>query len=348
MFDFGIYILTYPGDFHLSTALIRSIRYFHPGIPMRIIPGEGFDRENHPFDIEILPEPGGFWATMGYQSRDFWAFQGPFDKFLYLDADVICTGSLDSLFKRIQAQEGQFLFVHICFEDQPTWEAAIRDENNPLHESARAWVARALGRPDLQIQFDPDYDPYSRAPFNTGIFASKRGTISEADLKALYEKEAAFYETKLKTPFTWKACTLFYSDQGRLNYLVDKLHLSLIDTSPDGNDSWAGDIRESVTVEKCLNNKLDFKFIHWAGVPRPRPSICCHPVLQWLDPIIYPFHDYRNYENFPEIPGYALWRYFQSTNQYPMRINDWLRFTCDDLRRLRRGLKSRAKALLLG
>jgi hypothetical protein len=94
MGEFGIYVMTYPGDFHLSIPLIRSIRYFHPDISITIIPGEGFDHEDHPFDVEILPLPDGFWGTVGHQSRDFWAFQGPYERFLYLDADIICTGSL--------------------------------------------------------------------------------------------------------------------------------------------------------------------------------------------------------------------------------------------------------------
>lgn len=53
-----------------------------------IIPGEGFNLADHPFDIEILPESQGFWKELGHQDRDFLAFQGPFEKFLYLDAGM--------------------------------------------------------------------------------------------------------------------------------------------------------------------------------------------------------------------------------------------------------------------
>ena len=262
MAEFGIYILTYPGDFHLSLPLIRSLKYFHPDIPVMIIPGEGFNRSDHPFNTHILPEPEGFWGTMGHQSRDFWAFQGPFDKFLYLDADLICTSSLSSLFRRLRAQEGPFLFAHICFTDQMTWKAAIEDKSHPMHEAAIAWVRRALGNPELLTQFDADYDPYATAPFNSGIFASRRGAITEVDLKALFEKkEALFYENILKRTFSWKLNDLFYTDQGRLNYLVDKLKLPIIDLKPDGHDYWAGDIVERITIDKFIHNRLEFKFI---------------------------------------------------------------------------------------
>jgi hypothetical protein len=344
MHEFGIYVLTYPGDFHLSLPLIRSLKYFHPNIPIMIIPGEGLDRRNHPFNADILPEPEGFWATIGHQSRDFWAFQGPFEKFLYLDADLICTGSLDSFFGRLRTQDGPFLFAHICFTDQMTWKAIIQDKKHPMHQAAITWVKNGLGNPELLTQFDTEYDPYARAPFNSGIFAGRRSAITEADLKALLKKEALFYEKILKKAFTWKCNDLFYGDQGRLNYLVDKLKLPLMDLYPDGHDFWAGDIVEKVTVEKFMNNRLKFKFIHWAGVPRPRPSVFCQPLFRWIDPLIYDFENYKRYEGFPEIPGYALWHHFQVRNEYPMRITDRLSSSYLDLLNLGRTVKFRAKA----
>jgi len=174
----GAYILTYPGDFHLSSSLIQSLRHFHPDLPIMIIPGEGFNRADHPFDVEVMPEPEGFWRRVGHQSRDFWAFQGPFEKFLYLDADV------------------------------------------------------------------------------------------------------------------------------------------------------------------------EYKFIHWAGVPRPRPSVFCERGLRWLDPYIHKFDDYRKYAAFPEIPGYEVWQHFQQKRQYPMRTTDRLSYSYADLKRLARSVKSKVEARL--
>ncbi len=343
MAQFGIYILTYPGDFHLSTSLIRSLRYFHPDIQIIIIPGEGFNRNDHPFDVDVLPQPGGFWATLGHQSRDFWAFQGPFDKFIYLDADILCTGSLKPVIERIDSAAGKFLFAHIYFDNQ-TWKAAIEDEEHAVHERAVSWVRRGLGNPELLTQFDAGYNPYARAPFNSGIFASRRNVITEDDLRALHEKEAAFYKDILKQEFGWKSCDLFYSDQGRLNYLVSKLDIIVHNLRPDGHDVWAGDITKRLTVDMCLDSQLEFKFIHWAGVPRPRPSIFCQPVFRKLDPLIYKFDDYRRYEGYPEIPGYSLWRHFQLSNKYPMRLKDQALFSYYDLQRLARSLKSKGRA----
>src|SRR5919106_151932 len=108
---FGVYILTYPGDFHLSTILVRSIRGISPGVPIMVIPGEGFDRGDHPFDVPVMAAPtGSFWPELGHMDRKFWAFQGPFETFLYLDADTICTRSLDPLVDRVARQETDFIF----------------------------------------------------------------------------------------------------------------------------------------------------------------------------------------------------------------------------------------------
>ena len=109
--EFGVYILTYPGDYHLSSMLVRSIQQVSPAIPIMIIPGEGFDHHDHPFDVPIMPVPPGFWAEIGHQDRCFWAFQGPFETFLYLDADMICTKSLESLRQRVVQQQGNFIYV---------------------------------------------------------------------------------------------------------------------------------------------------------------------------------------------------------------------------------------------
>lgn len=54
---FGIYVMTYPGDYHLSKMLVRSIQQVSPGLPIMIISGEGFDLNDHPFDVPILPLP---------------------------------------------------------------------------------------------------------------------------------------------------------------------------------------------------------------------------------------------------------------------------------------------------
>jgi hypothetical protein len=48
-------------------VLVQSIRHRNPGVPLMIIPGESFERAEHPFDVLVMPVPGGrFWPTLGH------------------------------------------------------------------------------------------------------------------------------------------------------------------------------------------------------------------------------------------------------------------------------------------
>jgi hypothetical protein len=58
MINFGVYILTFPRDYHLAGALINSLKHFAPNVPVMIVPGTGFDGQDHPFgDIPIMEIP---------------------------------------------------------------------------------------------------------------------------------------------------------------------------------------------------------------------------------------------------------------------------------------------------
>ena len=186
MESFGIYVLTYPGDFHLSIALIKSLKHFNPDIPIIIIPGEGFDLNDHPFDVPVMIEPQGFWGKMGHADRKCWVFQGEFEKFLYLDADMICTRSIAPLIERVMGQEGKFIFVQEETGNSPVWTDAIADDNHELHDHYMAMVRGQLGNPDNIRLFDQQYDPYSRYPFNAGMFASCIDAISESEFEELH------------------------------------------------------------------------------------------------------------------------------------------------------------------
>jgi hypothetical protein len=189
---FGIYILTYPGDFHLSLVLVRSLRHLNPDVPIMVIPGEGFERESHPFDVPIMATPtGSFWPELAHMDRKFWAFQGPFETFLYLDADTICTRSLDRLIRRIARQQEDFILVQPWIDDQD-WRSAMRDPAHLRHAGYARHVADTIGRGPL-ARFDPDHDFFARYPFNAGVFASCRLAIMERDLAALNHAERAFY-----------------------------------------------------------------------------------------------------------------------------------------------------------
>lgn len=336
--DFGIYILTYPGDFHLSTVLVHSLRALNPGIPIMIIPGEGFEDADHPFDVPVMTLPDGFWGQIGHQDRDFWAFQGPFETFLYLDADTICTGSLDALVARINRLHGNFLLVQ-PWKPDGEWRRAVGDPSHPQHRRLRKRVADDIGGGPLAA-FDPEHDFYAHFPFNSGIFASRRGAITEHDLADLNRRERAFYRDVLGIDdWTWRSSTLFFRDQGRLNYLAHKVGLAVAPLAPELLCR-AGTSAVHVTADGVREGAYPFHFIHWMGAKSPTPSLFCRQPLfslyaflwcavgretgRWFEP---------GYQRLPECVGYSWWRALNDAAARPPTIAERIRWTWGDVRR---------------
>jgi hypothetical protein len=352
---FGVYILTYPGDFHLSRVLVESIRHSNPRLPIMIIPGEGFDRDNHAFDVPTMATPhGSFWPELGHMDRKFWAFQGPFETFLYLDADTICTASLDPLIRRLAREQEDFILVQPWIDDQH-WSAVIRDPTHPLHDSYARHVASTIGRGPL-ARFDPNYDFFERYPFNAGVFASRGLAIKEADLAALNQAERAFYRDVLGLEaWSWRSNELFFRDQGRLNYLVGKLSISVLPLHPDLTCR-AGASATEISVADVEHGACDFHIVHWMGAKSPSPSLFCSGPLFRLYARLWSFVGRRTdrwiapgYERLPECVGYSLWRYHHErlSGRMPRRVR--LAWSWTDLNRtcglLRRCLKLLARAI---
>jgi len=372
---FGIYILTYPGDFHLSTVLVRSIKRFNPDVPIMIIPGEGFDREYHPFDVPIMPEPSGpFLPTVGYQDRKIWAFQGPFEIFLYLDADTICLKSLDPLIERISQEKDNFFYVQPWIDEQE-WQSVIRDPAHPKHEaffhqafstivgkraskkvsSDRRKRLPNRGGPLANVDpdhdfgplsnFDPDHDFLSRSKFNTGVFASRRLAIKESHFESLNRAEREFYHGVLGIKeWTWQSSDLFFSDQGRINYLAEKLSIPIYPLSPELICRTGGDAI-AVSPEDVERGTCQFHVVHWTG-PRPSPSFFCSMPLFRIFALLETFVGRRRgeyfatgYEWLSERVAYSLWRQYYEQLFGPMALRERLTWSWRDFKRLRRFLR---------
>jgi hypothetical protein len=352
---FGVYILTYPGDFHLSTILVESIQEASPGVPIMIIPGEGFDREHHPFDVPIMATPeGSFWPELGHMDRKFWAFEGPFETFLYLDADTICTRSLEPLVDRVARQETDFIFVQPWMDEQD-WCQVIQTPTHPKHASYVQHARQTIGRGPL-AQFDPDHDFFARYPFNAGVFASRRLAIKEADLAALNHAERAFYRDALDlAAWTWRSDALFFRDQGRLNYLVGKLKIPVLPLQPELICP-AGASATEVSVAEVERGACAFHIVHWMGAKSPSPSFFCRGPLFRIHALLWSFVGRRTdrwiepgYERLPECVGYSLWRHHHERSSGPMAWRARLAWSWIDLKKicrlLRRSLKLLARSI---
>lgn len=332
MSEIGVYLLTYPGDYHLSSALIRSLRHFGCDVPIVIIPGEGVDPDDTPFDVPVMRPPGGFWGELGHADRKFWAFQGPFEKFVYLDADIICTRPIAPFLEGIAEQRGRFLAASIPIADAD-WRTAVADRSNARHDMCVRRVSSQLGNVDLLAEFDPLFDPYARYPFNSGLFASSRDTIPEEAFADLHARERDFFENRLGTAFNWRSHRLFFGDQGRLNYLVDRLGVDLQGTHPTGDYRWGGEAFE-LPLEQVLAGESPCNFVHWAGTPRPSPSLFCRRPLLAALPLAYPMAP--RFRKLREIPAYSVWRHFAAADARRDTLRDRLAWTWRDARVLPR------------
>lgn len=343
MSEVGLYILTYPGDYHLSTALIRSLRYFDCEVPIMIIPGEGFDRDDHPFDVPVMAAPGGFWSRLGHVDRKFWAFQGPFEKFIYLDADVICTRSVAPFVGHVRAHTGRFVAAYLPISDDE-WRLAVARPEHELHRMCVDRVSSQLGNVKLLAEFDPAYDPYGRYPFNAGVFASSRGTIEEEHFADLHARESAFFRSRLQSEFSWSSHRLFFADQGRLNYLVDRLGIDRFTSYPHGHYQWGGETKP-LLLKDVLAGDAPCTFVHWAGTPRPTPSLFCRKPLLRVLTMAYPLA--AGYGTLSEIPGYSVWRHFsggEPGSQGTLRaVGERLRWTWRDLKVMPRRVAGRMR-----
>lgn len=337
---FGVYVMTYPGDYHLSTMLVRSIQQVSPNLPIMIIPGEGFDLDNHPFDVPVMPLPAsGFWAEIGHQDRDFWAFQGPFETFLYLDADTIVVKSLDDLAQRIARQTGDFLYIHTWIEDEK-WREVMQNPQHPDYHEYRQTISRDIGEGPL-AEFDPGHDFFAQKTFNSGVFAGSRSAIKESDLADLNTAELKFYREVLGIEqWTWKSSELFFRDQGRLNYLIRKLGIPTYPLEPEFI-CVSGASAVYVPMEEVENNSCDFHVIHWMGSKSPNPSWFCSGPLFTLYASLWAYVGRRTgryvmagYEHLPESTGYSVWRYHyqRSCGSFPLRQR--LRWSFRDFRKV--------------
>ena len=287
-----------------------------------------------------MPVPtSGFWAEIGHQDRDFWAFQGPFETFLYLDADTIVVKSLDALAKRIANQDGDFLYIRKTL-DSETWRSAIRDPAHPDHEKYMQMVANEIGPGPLN-EFDPDHDFFAHEVFNSGIFASRRLAIKESDLVALNEAERTFYRDNMGIDsWTWKSSELFFRDQGRLNYLVHKLGIPVYPLEPEF--IWvSGAESVEILLDDVRNNTCPIHLIHWMGSKCPTPSYFCSGPLFSVYAHLWAYVGRRTgryvapgYEKLPECTGYSLWRHLheQSRSGFPLR--ERLAWSWRDLKRV--------------
>jgi hypothetical protein len=169
--------------------------------------------------------------------RKFAAFQGPFDYFLYLDADIVVLSVVEEWLQRIVASGVDFAF----FDTSPEW----------VYPNAefKAHMVRE----------------YNARCFAAGAFASRSGLISVGEVEGLIPIHASI-----------KSGLSGAGDQPYMNYMIDTKRLKVAaagEVIPEfGPPCWAGQTLDPGPGEESENayarafvRGKSLPFLHWAG-----------------------------------------------------------------------------------
>ncbi|MGB3495413.1 MAG: Npun_R2821/Npun_R2822 family protein [Elainellaceae cyanobacterium] len=268
----GIYILANDGVIDQLIALINSIRLNAGSIPICILPYDDrvdgvrslISQRNDVtlFDDTACIQKWEDFATQIWQShptvraawttetrdfrvhrlgmhRRFCGFDGPFDRFIYLDADTLVLDSLRPIFDGLTDHD----FVVYDFQHKDLTHVF-------QHDSPQLYEVFAAERLEREL-------------FCAGMYASKQGIFSDDQLAELLQQ------------LRHGEVELLYGnapDQSILNYMVLRSHLSSLNLALH----WSGDRRTGNSVTSSHFEPRDHRlydrgkplmYLHYIGLP---------------------------------------------------------------------------------
>ncbi len=249
----GVYILGNDVVLEYAIGLFRSLRHHSPDIPVRLLPYDNRLEKLRPwlerYRIDLHPDPDyGFYDRLGdellervhlghHMFRKFAAFAGPYDDFLYLDADIAVLAPVEELLARFARSGAEFMTFDSDLDNvyrRTPWRAALEQSG------------RTKG-------------------FNAGAFLSRRGLFPRPRLTALLAEARRVREN-----------FVFQYDQPFFNFAVDTTGLRqvrLAEFDPTCPDKQWGDQVPFIEHEGAWRlgtpGHRDYgkvqPFIHWAG-----------------------------------------------------------------------------------
>lgn len=248
----GIVCLANDGIIDGLIALAQSLHANSPGTPVTIIPFDtnleqtrriagrlGYEIYDDPSLEEMDALGRRYWAGDSWRAhtmRKFCAFWGPYDRFMFLDADIVVLESLDRYFEALRAQQAEFMYF--TSDMSKVYKGPLRDEM-VAHRAA--------------------------VGFNTGLFMGLRGGLTPPMLEDLLAACQAYRDGFVDL-----------LEQTFLNYAVDVSGLSKVDAHAvvtDAIDAWAG-VRlkrrnDGLVLADARTPESGRKvtLIHWAGYP---------------------------------------------------------------------------------
>ncbi|NES76462.1 MULTISPECIES: Npun_R2821/Npun_R2822 family protein [Okeania] len=170
--------------------------------------------------------------------RPFCAFDGPFDRFLYIDADALLMGPVDGVFDRL---------------NQSDWVVYDFQYKDPGH-------VYDISSPRLEELFPQEY--LKSRIFCSGFYASKKGIFKQENIDWFLGK---LREGESEILYIWAA------DQPILNYMVMRLNLKVdnlaISLSPNektGNSVTSKHFEEQDHIVYDRGKRLTY--LHYIGV----------------------------------------------------------------------------------
>jgi hypothetical protein len=258
----GIYVLANDHVLDNSIALLSSIRAYDAEVPVVLIPYDDRHRSvaavlRKHFDVRPYEDrdllgridaavrrsfgPRFFRKPQMFRKQACWF--GPFDEFLYLDADII-------VFERIVRMLDHLAEVDfVCCDDQ--------------HRSGIKYV---FGPQVIDQQV---FSPSELLDvFNAGLWGSKRGMLTEEELYAHFA-ECARHPDYFDFGYGG-------TDQPIFNYLVLKRiprRINLLRAFPGEPRMWAGIPGFVAQGERLVDPEVGepLRYLHWAGM-QPRPD----------------------------------------------------------------------------
>lgn len=252
----GIYITANDKVLDHAIACLNSIRAHDPSIPVMLIPynddyhqvaevlGRDYGVEVYP-DLDFIQRLSenlhgifgeGFFARPN-QFRKQACWFGPFDRFLYIDTDVVVFSAIAKVLDALDDHD----FISYDYQHR----GGIRNVFAPAIIEQGVFTAAELE--DM---------------FNCGFWGSKKGLVSEQDLYDTFAECAAhpdYFDFSEKT-----------SDQPIINYLILKRmarRFNLVRQPGGGPGNWAGSphfVQEGMALsDPNVNKPLDY--LHWAG-----------------------------------------------------------------------------------
>jgi hypothetical protein len=309
----GLYILANDVVFDQLIALINSIeRNIGPHMPICIVPYDDRTRqaklatESYPqvqwFEDEAIlrkweafaeqiwrSHPTAFevWAQKGIEGvnrmgmhRRFCCFDGPFEQFVYLDADILVMNSFDLLFDSLEEHD----FV--------TYDYQYKDLSHVFDVSSER-LEDVFGRDRLETEI-----------FCAGLYASKKGLFTDHMLEALLTSlEGGDSEI------------LYFNgpDQSILNYMVMKSGvdaLNLAQQLPEAKRTGCCVTSNHFSEkEQVLFDKGEqLTYLHYIGISSKFfKQICSSHDVLFPYCHLFLYYRYLKEETVPDLKGPTLW-----------------------------------------